>query len=84
MVNFWKNEHLRSLVRQNLADLVAIEYFWFFSIFEISWEKSIFEEKSKIEKKSKIFYRNHIGEILSYDAPKVLIFSEICHTLRLE
>ena len=41
-------------------------------------------EISKNEKNSKIFYCNYIGEILSYEAPMVLIFSGIAHTLHLE
>ena len=41
-------------------------------------------EISENDQKSKSFKLSHIGEFLSYEAPMVLIFSEIGHTLRLE
>ena len=48
------------------------------------FQNSRFGEISKNDQKSKIFKLSHIGEFLSHEAPMVLIFSEIGHTLRLE
>ena len=81
MANFWKNEHHRSFVRQKLADVAQFEIFWFFSFFEISCKIWIRAEKCKKWKKSKNFKLSHIGEFLSHEAPMMLIFSEIGHTL---
>ena len=83
MANYWKNEHSRSFVRPKLALVAVSEILKNLRFFE---KIDMFSKKSDFEKKKfcRNFARNHIGELLSYEASTVLIVSEIVHSLRLE
>ena len=79
MDNFSKNEPHRNSIRPKLALVAVSEILKNLRFFE---KIDIFSKKSDFEKKKfcRNFARNHIGELLSYEAATVLMFSKIVHS----